>query len=424
MRVAAADQSIEDVVAATGGADLVVGIPSYNNGKTIGHVAATAVHGLSTFFAGRPALVLNSDGGSADGTSTAMVAAGSAACESLDETHRRWIRIESMRYRGPSGKGSAFRDIFEVAERVNAVAVVVLDADLRSVSPEWIDRLASPIVSGRFDFVTPLYKRHKFDGTITNNIIYPMTNALFGGDIRQPIGGDFGVGTPLVRAYVADTVWETDVARFGVDIWMTTTALVNGFRVAQAHLGAKVHDPKDPGQHLAKMLVEVVGTWFDLVERYSQAWANGDGSAPAAPRLGSEPASDVTHVNVNVDSLLDQFRFGVETLTPIYASVLPAALVERFGAISAGAGAMPFDDSTWARTVYAFALAYRRRALPVQQLLSSLTPLYLGRVASFVIANGNSSEEAAEKQVQQLARVFRSLCPDFATEWRAERSPQ
>ena len=422
MRVAAIDQSIDEVVAATGGADVVVGIPSFNNGKTIGHVASTAVHGLSTYFAARPALVLNSDGGSADGTSTAMRAAADSARDSIDESHRRWIRVETMRYRGPSGKGSAFRDIFEVANRVNAQAVVVLDADLRSVSPEWIHRLASPIVSGEFDFVTPLYKRHKFDGTITNNIIYPMTNALFGGDIRQPIGGDFGVGAPLVRAYVADTVWETDVARFGVDIWMTTTALVNGFRVAQAHLGAKVHDPKDPGQHLAKMLVEVVGTWFALVERYSAAWSNGEGSAPPAPRLGSEPPSDVTGVNVNVQSLLDQFRFGVETLAPIYTSTLPPQLLESLGAISASAGAMPFDDATWTRTVYAFAIAYKQRSLPVQQLLSSLTPLYLGRVASFVIANRDSSEEAAEKQVEQLARVFRSLCHDFSSEWRAERS--
>ena len=422
MRVAAPEQSIDEVVAATGSADIVVGIPSYNNGKTIGHVASTAVHGLSTYFAARPALVLNSDGGSADGTGTAMLTAAESARGSIDESHRRWIRVETMRYRGPSGKGSAFRDIFEVADRVNALAVVVLDADLRSVSPEWIDRLASPIVRGAFDFVTPLYKRHKFDGTITNNIIYPMTHALFGGDIRQPIGGDFGVGAALVRTYVADTVWDTDVARFGVDIWMTATALVNGFRVAQAHLGAKVHDPKDPGQHLARMLVEVVGTWFSLVERYSDAWSNGERTAPPAPRLGSEPPSDVTGVNVNVASLLDQFRFGVETLAPIYSSVLPAQLLDRLGAISASAGSMPFDDTTWTWTVYSFALAYKRRVFAAQQLLSSLTPLYLGRVASFVIANRESREEEAEKQIQQLARVFRSLCRDFSTEWRAERS--
>ena len=51
---------------------------------------------------------------------------------------------------------------------------------------------------------------------------------------------------------------DSDVARFGIDIWMTTTALADGFRVCQAFLGAKIHDAKDPGADLAAMLVQVV----------------------------------------------------------------------------------------------------------------------------------------------------------------------
>ena len=53
--------------------------------------------------------------------------------------------------------------------------------------------------------------------------------------------------------------YETDVARFGIDIWMTTTALVGGFRVCQSFLGAKIHDAKDPGADLTAMLVQVTG---------------------------------------------------------------------------------------------------------------------------------------------------------------------
>ena len=63
------------------------------------------------------------------------------------------------------------------------------------------------------------------------------------------------------------------MARFGIDIWMTTTAIADGFRVCQAFLGAKIHDAKDPGADLAAMLVQVVSAVFDLMETYRDRWA-------------------------------------------------------------------------------------------------------------------------------------------------------
>ena len=50
--------------------------------------------------------------------------------------------------------------------------------------------------------MAPLYARHKYDGTITNTVTYPLTRALYGHRIRQPIGGDFGVSGDLVRHYL------------------------------------------------------------------------------------------------------------------------------------------------------------------------------------------------------------------------------
>ena len=50
----------------------------------------------------------------------------------------------------------------------------------------------SPVFEQGFDYVAPYYLRHKYDGTITNSIVYPLTRTLYGHRIRQPIGGDFG----------------------------------------------------------------------------------------------------------------------------------------------------------------------------------------------------------------------------------------
>ena len=119
--------------------------------------------------------------------------------------------------------------------------------------------------------------RHKYDGTITNTIVYPLTRALYGKRIRQPIGGDFGFSGRLASFYLEKDVWDSDVARFGIDIWMTTTAIANGFRICQAFLGAKIHDAKDPGADLSAMLHQVVGSVFDLMEEYADDLARRQG---------------------------------------------------------------------------------------------------------------------------------------------------
>jgi len=401
----------------TSSVDVVVGIPSFNNGATIAHVATTAVHGISRYFPGQRGLILNSDGGSPDQTPEVAVEAATRACAELDEEARDRIAVASIRYRGPSGKGSAFRDIFEAASRLGAEAVVVLDADLRSVAPEWIGRLAGPIVTGEVDFVAPLYRRHKFDGTITNSIVYPLTDAVFGGGIRQPIGGDFGVSGRLATLYASKDVWDTDVARFGIDLWMTTTALAEGFRVAQTHLGAKVHDAKDPGQHLAGMLVQVVGTAFSLLETYEEIWTMRV-LAPPATTFGTAQAVVLDPVRVDVGRMEEQFRFGVKNLDHIYELCLPLKVWSELQ--DAASGAFEISDALWARIIIHYAIAYHRRVLSRDQLVSSLTPLYLGRTAAFVRRNADKTDDEAEAGVQALARVFADLVRELHRLWKEE----
>ena len=161
-------------------AELVIGIPSYRNAATIGHVARVAAEGLQKHFPGARAVIVNADGGSNDGTSDRVRAEANG------------VPAIAGRYEGPSGKGSAFRAIFEAVGILGARACAVVDSDLRSITPEWIERLMGPVVRGEAEYVTPLYARHKYDGTITNTIAYPLTRALYGARVRQPIGASSG----------------------------------------------------------------------------------------------------------------------------------------------------------------------------------------------------------------------------------------
>ena len=57
----------------------------------------------------------------------------------------------------------------------------------------------------------------------------------------------------------SSTTGPPDISTFGIDIWMTTSAITGGFAVCQTRLGAKIHDPKDPGSDLGPMFRQVVG---------------------------------------------------------------------------------------------------------------------------------------------------------------------
>src|SRR6188472_1070385 len=306
--------ALRDAVSRLGSADIMVGIPSFKNAATIGYVVRAAQAGLVQYFPDLRPVVVNSDAGSPDGTGRVVV-----ETEPPDYVERillvrptnKLSRV-SLTYpeiEGTGGKGAALRTIFEIAAALEVQALVVVDSDLRSIVPEWIELLAGPILKGGYDFVAPLYARYKYDGTITNTVTYPLTRALYGHRIRQPIGGDFGVSGDLVKHYLTLDDWTDDVSKFGIDIWMTTSALTGGFAICQTRLGAKIHDPKDPGSDLGPMFRQVVGTILRLASTYSDKWLTIRGSHDV-PAYGFERIIDPPPLEVNAIRLLDEFNGG------------------------------------------------------------------------------------------------------------------
>ena len=162
--------------------------------------------GLVQYFPDLRPVLVNADAGSPDGTQRVVVETEPPDYIERDPPRAaRATGCSASASPTPRSTASAARAprcarSSEIARALEVQALVVVDSDLRSIGPEWIELLAGPILKGGFDYVTPLYARHKFDGTITNTVTYPLTRALYGLRIRQPIGGDFGVSGDLVRA--------------------------------------------------------------------------------------------------------------------------------------------------------------------------------------------------------------------------------
>jgi hypothetical protein len=405
-----------------GEADIVIGVPSYQNASTIGHVVAAAQTGLAKYFPGAHSVVLNSDGGSSDGTPEIVAQTSGPDSALVLVSHPvRPIHRFSVPYHGLPGKGSAFRTIFRAAEVLGAKACVVVDADLRSITPEWIHLLVAPVLDQGIDYVAPYYVRHKFDGTITNNVVYPMTRALYGKQVRQPIGGDFGMSRALLRHYLSLPVWDTDVARYGVDIWMTTTAICGDYSLCQAFLGAKLHDPKDPGADLSAMLVQVLGTVFRLMDTHAEHWLSVTGSH-AVPVVGFRFDVGLDPVKVTPARMLDHFRRGVRDLDSVWRTMFTRADLDTLRVVASRPDAdVTIDDELWVRLVYDLAASYHHRISQRDDLVRSTLPLYMGRVAAFVMEMTDADPAQVEARIERLCTVFEAQKDYLRRRWADAR---
>jgi glucosylglycerate synthase len=377
-------------------ADLLVGIPCYNNEKTIAHVIRMVSHGLFRHYKDLRSVIMIADGGSTDDTREVA----------KEFEIKPWQEKLVSIYRGPAGKGSAFRSVFEAAKRLKVKACVVVDSDLRSITSDWIKYLLEPILEKGYHYVSPVYSRYKYDGTITNNIVYNLTRALYGLRIRQPIGGDFAFSGDLAAYYMDQEVWDTDVARYGIDIWMTTNAVTNNFRICQSNLGVKIHDAKDPAEALGPMFRQVVHTLFVLMEQNEKAWKEVRGSR-TVPMFGLRDFLEPDPIKVDLGRLVNEYKTGFRQFKGLYRDLFsPDCFEELKNCARKAKTKFVMPVKTWVMVLYEIAGTFHHWKHNRTQLVNLVTPLYLGRVASFINRTQKMSSSQAEEIVEEQAQVF------------------
>lgn len=376
------------------------------------HVVKMVTHGLHRHYHAMRSVIFIADGGSTDDTR-----------EIAKEFEiKPWQEKIISIYRGAAGKGTALRSVFEAAERLSVKACAVVDSDLRSITPDWIKYLLEPVIEREFQFVAPVYVRHKYDGTITNNIVYNLTRALYGKRVRQPIGGDFAISRDVAKYYAEQDVWDSDVARYGIDIWMTVNAITQGFRICQSNLGVKIHDAKDPGEHLGPMFRQVVWTMFSLMERYEGLWREIRGSEPV-DIFGFEGSLEPEPVKANLEGMVHLFKTGYQQFSSLWKDIFSE---DSFQAIrkTAEMGVVDFHLSTdqWVRILYELAATFHAWSVNRYKLIELVTPLYYARVASFVRQTWEMSSGEAEELVEEQATMFEEQKDYLVEQWDRKSS--
>jgi glucosylglycerate synthase len=404
---------------AVGHVDILVGVPTLNNAPTIVQVVRAAQAGLSRHFPRARTLLFNSDGGSDDRTPALVRDSTPDDVETVIASHplRTTHRITTP-YHGLPGKSSALRVIFAVADLLSADAVVILDPDVTSVTPDWIPALARPVRDDAVDFVAPLYPRASTDVPLVTQLVRPLVRAAYGWRLREPLVGEFGCSGRFAAHCLEQPVWANGLGREGVDLWLASEALAGGFRPGQAALGPRVIGHATPRPGLPDVFQQLMSAAIACLEYHTEYWLARAG-ADEVPEFGTVAICTETGPVPDLRAMAAAFAHDIAALHPVLETILSPSTLQ--GVTDAAAGAprrLVYPDDLWAATVFEFVLAHHRAVMTREHVTQVLLPLYLGRTASFLLEHAASSAATVDDALESLCLAFERAKPLAAAQWK------
>ncbi len=382
---------------------LVVGIPTKNSESTILHVLSNVAEGLFRYFSER-ALIVIADGHSTDNT-----------LELVDMfSLPKGIDLVVVKDEKPYGKGSGVKSVLTVGKYVGAYSTTIIDSDLVFITPSWIELLAKPTLYGRAGLVAPFYHRHKYDGMITNVLAYPFTKAIYGGYRRQPIGGDFSISKSLLN----DLLKEEVPHDFGIDIFITTTALVKNYKIGEAILGKKIHSSTkkyyEPEKHIDPMFHQVVRQMFKMLEQYEEIWKNR--RRPEYKDVPCGVKNNTGPVKINTEKIKKSYKARTRKNKAMIYKIAKGYDEELAGKMSEiVANEEGLNKENWVRMVYAAALEYKKNKS--EKVLEALLSLWYGRYYNHVERIKDMSYSEAEAEVESIYKTFKKFRGEFVEKY-------
>lgn len=400
-----------------GEVDILVGLPTYNDAKTIEPVVRAIQSCILKCFPRERAVIINVDAGSQDGTPNLVTDV------SIDDVWKaskvyalRTLHVITTQSSHSPESGTALRTILSAADLLRAKACVMISPDSSTIETDWLQRLVRPIYQESFDLVSPLYRRQKFAGVLMRNLLYPMTRAIYGIGIREPYASEFAISSRLATDFLGNENWGDEGGRHGAEILLTLTAATGKYRLCQAFLGDKPPQNRSSAD-LVEAMRRTVGALFFSLDSNFQFWSAVNGCEPVKC-FGPDSEVTLEPVTVDLARMREMFVTGVAELEPVFRSILSDTTLSELQRIAAlELDAFRYPSGVWAKTVFEFASSYHKSVISPDHIVQALVPLYRGRALTFLLENQSASAEDMEKNVESLCREFERLKPYLLEVW-------
>ncbi|NPV09595.1 MAG: hypothetical protein HPY83_16750 [Anaerolineae bacterium] len=389
-------EDAEEHLQRLGSADIVIGIISYRNARTIGSVVRSAAQAVAQYDTGTRPVLVNVDANSSDGTAAAFMRARVAP----------EIQRFSTGYNGLTGIGSATRAVFEIAARLRATVCVVLDAALASVRPQDVQALLAPILENRAHLVLPMHQWSYTDASLEDLIVYPMVRVMYGRDARRPLAVGWAVSGRLALAYADQDVWETDAARSGIDVWLLVMALASDIRLVQVPLCRKTLSLVFGTTAYEQRFTHTVSTLLRHLGSHQRVWRAVSSASPLD--ADGPPPPPVAPDNRPTEDFWRGLRQGFRTWRRLLKRIL---VPEHYSAFVELARAdapelLRFDPELWARMVMDFGVCFNKAELDPDKVAASLAVPYYARSLSFWNELDRQGLGVYEDLIQEQALAF------------------
>jgi len=403
-----------------GEVDILIGVPTHNNAETIGPVLQAIQAGILRSFPRERAVIINADGGSRDGTPE------SVANASIDDVRRapnlytlRTLHAISTRYANTPSSGTALRTILAAAELLRAKACALISPESSQLDPDSVANLLRPIYRQGIDLVLPTYRRHKFDGLLVTNLLYPMTRALYGMRIREPYPSDYAFSGTWASQFLAQNSWTEELRGTFPEIAFTLAAVTAKTGIQQTYLGERDRVERRSAD-LVPALRRTVGVLFACLQQDFAFWSGRTGSQPL-PTTGPEQDFDIEPLRINRKRLYEMYVRGIGELESVFHSILTA---ETLGKLQQIAGLreeeFQYPADLWVRTVYEFAASYYKSVINRDHIVQALAPLFRGRAFTFVSENRNTTAGQVADSIENLCLEFEKQKPYLLELWKSK----
>ncbi|MFA7467803.1 MAG: glycosidase [Desulfotomaculaceae bacterium] len=356
--------------------NVVIGIPFYNEKDILPEVLKVVDEGLAGLQDLRKSLIV------CVGDPIGTEALAAIRLLNLKSPH-----LEFLMKPGINGRGASIRAILEIADVLEADAVIFA-ADLvreegRGLQPDWISRLIEPIRK-EYDFVMTSSRRHYFEELLGSLFLAPLLEVFYGYNLKGSLGGIYAISHDTVEDFCTDIkFWTEHTQGFGIDPWLVSRAMLWNKKICEVEIGARLE--KVSFEKLNYVFKENARSLFECIKRDADYWSGSRVITKTLDIYGRK-TNDVPYEPTYSTRDLTLFRDSLIQHKNLYDTTYYDYLYEGIGDIkSVPDKDLKIGGKTWAEIVYRLLLKYWFvTGVCRDDILSALTFAFSGRVSSCI----------------------------------------
>jgi hypothetical protein len=401
---------------AVGQVDVLVGLPTLNNAATVVDVVRAVHWSFTRDFPRLRTVMINSDGGSTDGTPELIRAASFTDADVVQTSHSlRTLHRVVAPYHGLPGKHTALRALFAAVELTRASVLAVVDPGGPATTPDRVTELITPVTRADVEFLAPCHRRHPRDGVLVTQLVRPLVRAVYGVGLDEPLGAEFACSGRFASHCLDQAIWEHEAARFAIDLWLRTEAVADKFVVGQIWRPAST--ASGARATLRDAVQQVVLAMIESLQAHDSFWTAANGVTPLRT-WGTDPKETPDASAWDYEALAEQARHDIGEISPLLGEVLDDDMLARI-IHGVAAPVLALNDELWVQIVYAFASAVRRGRTSREHLAAMFVPLYFWRAAAFMAETAQEDCRAVQARLDSLCETFERLKPVLVSSWSA-----